>query len=84
MRTIFATVVTFAILASPALAGRAVTDEERTKLEEALKAQGCSGGKFEFDDGKFEVEDASCADGKKYELKFDQSFALLKKEEEDD
>jgi hypothetical protein len=64
---------------TPALAGRPVTDQERTKLEDALKAQGCSGGKMEFDDGKFEVDDATCADGKKYDLDFDKAFALTKK-----
>jgi len=50
------------------------------KLEEAIKAQGCSGGKLEFDDGKFEVDDASCNDGKRYDLDFDQSFALIPQE----
>ncbi|MBS0222352.1 MAG: PepSY domain-containing protein [Proteobacteria bacterium] len=58
---------------------RAVTDQERAKLEDALKAPGCSGCKLEFDDGKFEVDDAACADGKKYDLDFDQSFVLIKK-----
>ena len=30
---------------APALAGRAVTDDERAKLVSAVSAQGCSGGK---------------------------------------
>ncbi len=54
---------------------RAVTDQERPKLEAALKEAGCSGGKMEFDDdkaaaypnGKFEVDDSTCQDGKKYD-----------------
>lgn len=66
---------------------RAVTDQERPKLEAALKEAGCSGGKMEFDDdkgathpnGKFEVDDAICQDGKKYDLTFDPSFKLLNK-----
>jgi hypothetical protein len=62
---------------------RAVTDEERTRLTEAVKAEGCSGGKMKVDDGEFEVEDATCADGKKWDFKFDAQFKLTKKEIED-
>jgi hypothetical protein len=66
---------------------RAVTDQEKPKLEAALKEAGCSGGKMEFDDdkgtahpnGKFEVDDATCQDGKKYDLSFDPEFKLLNK-----
>lgn len=66
---------------------RPVTDQERPKLEAALKEAGCSGGKMEFDDdkaaaypnGKFEVDDATCQDGKKYDLTFDPNFKLLTK-----
>jgi hypothetical protein len=66
---------------------RAVTHEEHAKLEVALKEQGCSGGKLEFDDdkaaahpnGKFEVDEATCQDGKKYDLTFDPAFKLLTK-----
>jgi peptidase YpeB-like protein len=72
MRTWLAVIIAIGIGASSALAGRAVTEQERTKLEEAVNAQGCSGEKMEFDDGKFEVEDAICSDGKKYDLDFDQ------------
>jgi hypothetical protein len=67
-------------------ADRPVTDQERSKLTDAVKAAGCSGGKMEFDDdkgashpnGKFEVDDAIC-DGKKFDLAFDPEFKLLKK-----
>jgi len=64
---------------APALAGRAVTDDERAKLVSAVSAQGCSGGKMEFDDGKYEVDDARCNDGKTCDLDFNRSFELLKK-----
>jgi hypothetical protein len=67
----------------PARADRPVTDEERAKLLPAIAAAGCSGGKLEFDDGKFEVDDATCKDGKTYDLKFDAGFRLIKKELED-
>lgn len=62
----------------PALADRPVTAEERAKLEAAMKAQGCTGGEMEYDedDRQFEVDDAVCADGRKYDLKFDANFQL--------
>ena len=67
---------------------RPVTDQERPRLEAALKEAGCSGGKMEFDDdkgashpnGKFEIDDATCQDGKKYDLTFDPNLKLLTKE----
>jgi hypothetical protein len=66
---------------------RPVTDQEKPRLEAALKEAGCSGGKMEFDDdkgashpnGKFEIDDAVCQDGKKYDLAFDPDFKLLTK-----
>jgi hypothetical protein len=82
MRAVFVAMALISI-AGIAVAGRAVTEEERAKLASAVAAAGCSGGKMEFDDGKFEVDDARCADGKKYDLEFDTSFRLIKKEVED-
>jgi hypothetical protein len=66
-----------------ALADRPVSDQERTQLVAALQAQGCTGGSMEFDDGKFEVDDARCADGKQYDLEFDAAFKLIKKDLDD-
>ena len=70
-----------AISTLPALADRQVTEDERAKLVAAVQAEGCSGGKFEFDDDdqQFEVDDAVCADGKKYDLKFDTQMRLKRK-----
>lgn len=67
-----------------AIADRPVTQQESERLQEVLKEQGCSGGEMEFDDGKFEVDDARCADGKTYDLEFDSSFQLIKKRLEQD
>jgi hypothetical protein len=75
--------ILFALTSGAALADRAVTDDERAKLVTALQAAGCSGGKMEFDDGKFEVDNSKCADGKTYDLDFDASFKLIKKELDD-
>lgn len=87
----FALPLIAAVVVLPAAAAlakdRAVTDQERPRLEAALKEVGCSGGKMEFDDdkasahpnGKFEVDDSTCQDGKKYDLNFDPNFKLLTK-----
>ena len=71
-----------AISALPAIAAdRPVTEDERGKLVAALLAEQCSGGKMEFDedDQQFEVDDAVCTDGKKYDLKFDPQMKLKRK-----
>jgi hypothetical protein len=71
------------LTAAQALADRPVTEEEKAKLAAAVTAAGCSGGEMEFDDGKFEVDDARCSDGRKYDLDFDTEYRLIKKELED-
>src|SRR5262245_18240016 len=43
-----------------ALADRPLTQEESDKLNAALKQEGCSGGKMEFEYGNFEVERGEC------------------------
>jgi Peptidase propeptide and YPEB domain len=68
------------LVAAPAGADRPVTEEERAKLLTAIAAAGCSGGKMEFDDGKYEVDNAQCSDGRTYDLKFDLAFQLIRKE----
>lgn len=84
MRTIILASAILVLTASAAFADdRPLTDQERARLTEAVTAQGCSGGKMKFDDGKFEVDGAKCADGKEYELEFDAEFKLIKKEVDD-
>lgn len=65
----------------PAFADRVVTEDERARLVAAVQAEGCTGGKMEMDedDQQFEVDDAVCADGKKYDLKFDLQMKLKRK-----
>ena len=85
MRSFFVTTVSVFLSAGAALADdRPLTDQEKASLTQAVTAQGCSGGEMKVDDGKFEVDDATCADGKKYDLVFDQDFKLVEKEEDDD
>jgi hypothetical protein len=62
---------------------RPPTDAERAKLTAAMQAAGCSGGSMEVDDDTYEVDDARCADGRDYDLKFDKSFNLIKKDADD-
>lgn len=69
--------------ATAAIADRPVNEEERVKIAAALVAVGCKPGEIEFDDGKFEVDDARCDDGLKYEIDLDTSLKIIKKERDD-
>lgn len=81
MRLITSTAILLVLSALPAFADRAVTEDERARLVAAVQAEGCTGGKLEMDedDQQFEVDDAVCADGKKYDLKFDLQMKLKRK-----
>jgi hypothetical protein len=84
MRTLLASVAVLVVIVVPARADRPVTDAERTRLVTAVAAQGCSGGKMEWDEGdrEFEVDDARC-DGRKYDLKFHADYSLKSKKLDD-
>lgn len=72
--------------ATAALAdGRAPTAEEQAGVEGALKSQGfTSWGKIEFDDGKWEIDNAVHTDGKRYDVDLSKAdFSQLKKELDD-
>lgn len=73
------------VLAGAARADRPVTEAERARLLSAIAAQGCSGGKMEWDDDdrEFEVDNASCNDGKTYDLKFNADYTLKSKKLDD-
>jgi hypothetical protein len=68
-------------VASPALADRPPTPEERAKIESVLRAAGFERWEeIEFDDGVWEVDDAIGADGREYDLKLDpRTFAIIEK-----
>jgi hypothetical protein len=78
MRNLPFALMASAVAAAPALASRPVTAEERARIEEALKALGCSGGKVEFDDHKFEVERAASVDARTYGFDFDRQYKLIR------
>jgi hypothetical protein len=73
------------MLAAPAKADRPVTTAEREKLVAAISAQGCNGGKMEWDDDdrEFEIDDVRCGDGRRYDLTFDAQFVLKTKKLDD-
>ncbi|MBB6309637.1 PepSY domain-containing protein [Xanthobacter tagetidis] len=77
--------VTIPALAFVAAAGaaraqdRPVTDDERARITAALSAHTCQPGTIEMDDGLFEVDNAVCADGKKYDFKFKPDMTLVEK-----
>lgn len=64
------------LVAAPALAWRDVTPQERTSIESALAAQGCSGGVMKFDN-TFDVDDAR-SNGRKTDVYLDQSFRIVR------
>jgi hypothetical protein len=65
----------------PALADRAPTPEERTRIEAAVRAAGyTSWEEIELDDGVWEVDDAVDAEGKQWDLKLDpKTMTIIKR-----
>jgi hypothetical protein len=62
-----------------ALADTPVTPAEAEKINAALQALGCTGGKMEKEteaSSYFEVDDAKCKDGQ-YDIKLDKDFKLI-------
>ena len=77
---------TLSSAAGLAMADRAPTPEERTRIMQALKDLGFdSVGEIEIEGSRVEVENALHRDGGRYELKLDaRTLDLLSKEEEDE
>jgi hypothetical protein len=69
------------LAATPAQADR-LTRQEKSSLRSAMKDAQCSGGRMENKNGSFEIDNARCQDGKRYDLSFDQNFKLTNKEQE--
>jgi hypothetical protein len=62
-----------------ARADTAVSSADAGKIQAALQAWGCSGGKMEKETeatGAFEVDDAKCRDGQ-YDIKLDKDFKVI-------
>ena len=73
-----------ALLASPALADRAPTPEERAAIEAKLKEEGFTrweGIELEDDESVWEVDDAVAADGREYDLELEPgTLEILKRD----
>jgi len=70
-KALFSLMLAPVLLASPALADRAPTPEERTAIEAKLQAEGFTRWEsieLEDDESVWEVDDAIAADGKEYDL----------------
>ncbi len=70
------------LAATPAQADR-LTRQDKSSLRSAMKDAQCSGGRMEAKKGNFEIDNARCQDGKRYDLTFDQNFKLTSKDIED-
>lgn len=81
-----AAAITLAAVSSPVRAGdRPVTAEELRQIEAVLRREGfVRWGEVEFDDGRFEVDDAIAADGRKYDLKLSGVDFTIQERELDD
>jgi Peptidase propeptide and YPEB domain len=54
--------------------------EDITKVVEALRTAGCTAlREIDTDSDGFEIEGATCNDGKSYDMKLDKKFAVVSK-----
>jgi hypothetical protein len=59
------------------------TPDEQSRIEAVLTAEGFVGwDDIEWEDGMWEVDDAETPDGEEYDLKLDQTFAIIEREED--
>jgi hypothetical protein len=85
MRTLMTCIALLGLVgmaATPAQADR-LTPQEKSSLRSAMKDAKCSGGRMEAKNGSFEIDNARCQNGKRYDLTFDQNFKMTSKELED-
>jgi hypothetical protein len=66
--------------------GRPPTDQETAAVKDALTKQGfTTWGKVEFDDGKWEIDNAVNSDGKTYDVDLSANdYSVVKKELDND
>jgi uncharacterized membrane protein YkoI len=84
IKSVLAALAMSAAAASPSLADRAPTADERAKIEQMLRSEGfTSWDEIELDDDGWEVDDAKGSDGREYELKLDRDTLRIIKREAD-
>jgi Peptidase propeptide and YPEB domain len=75
----------YALFNQTANADRAPTQEERGRIEQALRGLGfVSWKEIELDNGHWEIDDARHSDGKKYDLELNAENLKVTKQKEDD
>jgi uncharacterized membrane protein YkoI len=84
IKSVLAALAMSAAAASPSLADRAPTADERAKIEQMLRSEGfTSWDEIELDDDGWEVDDAKGSDGREYELKLDRDTLRIIKRDAD-
>jgi uncharacterized membrane protein YkoI len=84
IKSVLAALAMSAAAASPGLADRAPTADERAKIEQMLRSEGfTSWDEIELDDDGWEVDDAKGSDGREYELKLDRNTLRIIKRDPD-
>jgi hypothetical protein len=79
MKRILVPFLAVAMNSTTALADAQVSPADAAKIQAALQAWGCSGGKIEQENeatGVYEVDDAKCKDGQ-YDIKLDKDFKVI-------
>lgn len=62
---------------------RPPTPEEQAEIERVLRVEGFTRwDDIELDDGVWEVDDAIGADGREYDLKLNQQFEIIEREQD--
>jgi len=78
MKRIMVALAALSMSSGMAIANAPVSTADAEKIQAALQAWGCSGGKMEQETeatGVFEVDDAKCRDGQ-YAIKLDKDFKV--------
>jgi hypothetical protein len=84
IKSVLAALAMSAAAASPSLADRAPTADERAKIEQMLRSEGfTSWDEIELDDDGWEVDDAKGSNGREYELKLDRDTLRIIKRDAD-
>ena len=80
MRVISMLVLLLLVTGCDTLAGKPASLEEITKVVDALRAAGCTAlRELEVDEDGYEVDGATCNDGKSYDMKLDRNFTVVSK-----
>ncbi len=80
MNKFYIAAIALAVSGSVALADDKPSADEATKITATATAWGCEGGVAEKETegtGVFELDDAKCKDGNRYDLKLDKAFKVI-------